>query len=330
MAEYSPMMQHYIATKNEYKDCILFYRLGDFYEMFFDDAVVASKELELTLTGKDCGQKERAPMCGVPFHAAETYINRLVSAGYKVAICEQMEDPKQAKGIVKREVIKVVTPGTNINTLGLDETRNNYIMSIEYLGDNLGVSIADYSTGDFFVTELAGGSELIDEINKFVPSEIIVNEYFAMSGINLDTVNTWYLMLEDFTYEQVQNAIVKFFKQKNKYMPNLPNIVENIEVPDYTIKKIPPNTVIIQFEDEAYGNFPFRFLNSQDAKEYSKKFQECNYDKESIKILHEEHVRKRNAGVLTYRGEAKARLEQKLQNQNNKGSRRYDKQSSFS
>ena len=169
-----------------------------------------------------------------------------------------------------------------------------------------------------------------DEINKFVPSEIIVNEYFAMSGINLDTVNTWYLMLEDFTYEQVQNAIVKFFKQKNKYMPNLPNIVENIEVPDYTIKKIPPNTVIIQFEDEAYGNFPFRFLNSQDAKEYSKKFQECNYDKESIKILHEEHVRKRNAGVLTYRGEAKARLEQKLQNQNNKGSRRYDKQSSFS
>ncbi len=129
-------------------------------------------------------------MCGVPFHAAETYINRLVSAGYKVAICEQMEDPKKAKGIVKREVIKVVTPGTNINTLGLDETRNNYMMSIVYLGDNLGVSIADYSTGDFFVTELAGGSELIDEINKFVPSEIIVNEYFAMSGINLDTVNT--------------------------------------------------------------------------------------------------------------------------------------------
>ena len=124
MAEYSPMMQHYIATKNEYKDCILFYRLGDFYEMFFDDAVVASKELELTLTGKDCGQKERAPMCGVPFHAAETYINRLVSAGYKVAICEQMEDPKQAKGIVKREVIKEVTQGTNINTLGLDETSN--------------------------------------------------------------------------------------------------------------------------------------------------------------------------------------------------------------
>ena len=110
MAEYSPMMQHYLATKNEYKDCILFYRLGDFYEMFFEDAIIVSKELELTLTGKDCGQEERAPMCGVPFHAAETYINRLVAAGHKVAICEQMEDPKKAKGIVKREVIKVVIP----------------------------------------------------------------------------------------------------------------------------------------------------------------------------------------------------------------------------
>ena len=168
------------------------------------------------------------------------------------------------------------------------------------------------------------------EIKKILKFYKNIYPNSKLSESNLDTVNTWYLMLEDFTYEQVQNAIVKFFKQKNKYMPNLPNIVENIEVPDYTIKKIPPNTVIIQFEDEAYGNFPFRFLNSQDAKEYSKKFQECNYDKESIKILHEEHVRKRNAGVLTYRGEAKARLEQKLQNQNNKGSRRYDKQSSFS
>ena len=168
------------------------------------------------------------------------------------------------------------------------------------------------------------------EIKKILKFYKSIYPNSKLSESNLDTVNTWYLMLEDFTYEQVQNAIVKFFKQKNKYMPNLPNIVENIEVPDYTIKKIPPNAVIIQFEDEAYGNFPFRFLNSQDAKEYSKKFQECNYDKESIKILHEEHVRKRNAGVLTYRGEAKARLEQKLQNQNNKGSRRYDKQSSFS
>lgn len=189
MAEYSPMMQHYLKTKEEYKDCILFYRLGDFYEMFFDDALVVSKELELTLTGKDCGQAERAPMCGIPFHAAETYLNRLVANGHKVAICEQAEDPKQAKGIVKREVIRIVTPGTNLNTQALDETKNNYLMSIVYLGEKIGVSIADFSTGDYFVTELSSGSELIDEINKFVPSEIITNEYFSMSGIDLTAVN---------------------------------------------------------------------------------------------------------------------------------------------
>ena len=189
MAEYSPMMQHYLKTKEEYKDCILFYRLGDFYEMFFDHALVVSKELELTLTGKDCGQAERAPMCGIPFHAAETYLNRLVANGHKVAICEQVEDPKQAKGIVKREVIRIVTPGTNLNTQALDETKNNYLMSIVYLGEKIGVSIADFSTGDYFVTELSSGSELIDEINKFVPSEIITNEYFSMSGIDLTAVN---------------------------------------------------------------------------------------------------------------------------------------------
>lgn len=189
MAEYSPMMQHYLKTKEEYKGCILFYRLGDFYEMFFDDALVVSKELELTLTGKDCGQAERAPMCGIPFHAAETYLNRLVANGHKVAICEQVEDPKQAKGIVKREVIRIVTPGTNLNTQALDETKNNYLMSIVYLGEKIGVSIADFSTGDYFVTELSSGSELIDEINKFVPSEIITNEYFSMSGIDLTAVN---------------------------------------------------------------------------------------------------------------------------------------------
>ena len=120
MAEFSPMMQHYLNTKKEYADCILFYRLGDFYEMFFDDAIEVSKELELTLTGKDCGQQERAPMCGIPYHAAEGYINKLVSNGHKVAICEQVEDPKAAKGIVKREVIKVVTPGTNLNSQALD------------------------------------------------------------------------------------------------------------------------------------------------------------------------------------------------------------------
>ena len=188
MPQYTPMMQQYLETKKEYKDCILFYRLGDFYEMFFDDAVTASRELELTLTGKDCGQEERAPMCGVPYHAVESYLNRLISKGYKVAICEQVEDPKTAKGIVKREVIRVVTPGTNLNMQALDESKNNYLMSIVYLGDELGVSVVDFSTGDYFVTEVSSGNILIDEINKFVPSEIIINEYFAMSGIDLDPV----------------------------------------------------------------------------------------------------------------------------------------------
>ena len=168
------------------------------------------------------------------------------------------------------------------------------------------------------------------EIKKILKFYKSIYPNSKLSESNLDTVNTWYLMLEDFTYEQVQNAIVKFFKQKNKYMPNLPNIVENIEVPDYTIEIIEPYTVIVSFEDEEYGNFPFRFFNSQEAKKNIEKFKECSYDKESIKMLHEEHVRKRNSSVLTYRGKAKARLEQKLQNQNNKGSRRYDKQSSFS
>ena len=150
----SPMMQEYVKTKEEYKDCILLYRLGDFYEMFFEDALTASKELEITLTGKDCGLEERAPMCGVPFHSVETYINRLIEKGYKVAICEQVEDPKKAKGLVKREVVRIVTPGTTLDATSLDETKNNYLMSIVYIEDHFGCAIADITTGDCFLTEL--------------------------------------------------------------------------------------------------------------------------------------------------------------------------------
>lgn len=186
MAEVTPMMQHYLDTKKEYKDCILFYRLGDFYEMFFEDAQIVSKELELTLTGKSCGLEERAPMCGVPFHAADNYINRLVARGYKVAICEQVEDPKLAKGIVKREVIRVVTPGTNIDMQSLDETKNNYIMCISYLGDKFGVTTCDVTTGELLVTEVDSERKLIDEINKFSPSEIVCNEALYMSGVDVD------------------------------------------------------------------------------------------------------------------------------------------------
>ena len=179
MAEFSPMMQHYLKTKEEYSDCILFYRLGDFYEMFFDDAITVSRELEITLTGKDCGQEERAPMAGIPFHAAEGYIARLISKGYKVAICEQMEDPKEAKGIVKREVIRVVTPGTVIESNLLEEKKNNYIMSVYKTGIYYGLGICDVSTGDFYATQICENnnfSKLMDEISRYSPSEIIVNK----------------------------------------------------------------------------------------------------------------------------------------------------------
>ena len=182
----TPMMKQYMQTKEEYKDCILFYRLGDFYEMFFDDALTASKELEITLTGKNCGLEERAPMCGIPYHAVDSYLNRLVSKGYKVAICEQVEDPKTAKGIVKREVIRVVTPGTNLDTQGLDETKNNYIMCIVYMADRYGISVADVTTGEYLVTELDSQTKLMDELYKFMPSEIVCNEAFYMSGLDLD------------------------------------------------------------------------------------------------------------------------------------------------
>lgn len=184
MAEFTPMMQQYLETKKEYPDCILFYRLGDFYEMFFEDALTASKELEITLTGKNCGQEERAPMCGVPFHALEGYLNKLVKKGYKVAICEQMEDPKASRGLVKREVVRIVTPGTNLDAQALDETRNNYIMCID-LEDSYGVSVADVTTGDYYVTKLDEERKLLDEIARFSPSEIICNEAFVLSGVDL-------------------------------------------------------------------------------------------------------------------------------------------------
>ena len=167
------LIDQYVATKEKYKDCILFYRLGDFYEMFFDDAILASKELEITLTGKDCGMEERAPMCGIPFHAADTYINQLVKKGYKVAIGEQVEDPKLAKGLVKREVIRIVTPGTNLSSESLEESKNNYLMCISYVGKNYGISVTDLSTGVFKTCQIQQAEKVVDEINKFQPSEVL-------------------------------------------------------------------------------------------------------------------------------------------------------------
>ncbi len=178
----SPMMQKYFETKEEYKDCILFYRLGDFYEMFFDDAEIVSKELELTLTGKNCGLEERAPMCGIPYHAVDSYLPKLVSRGFKVAICEQVEDPKLAKGLVKREVIRIVTPGTNTNIQSLDSEKNNFCFGVFYSDNMIGVAIADVLTGDFYLTEIEDLSKLRDEIAKFEPSEIACNEAFLLRG----------------------------------------------------------------------------------------------------------------------------------------------------
>ena len=182
MAEFSPMMQRYLETKEQYKDCILFYRLGDFYEMFFDDAITASRELELTLTGKDCGQEERAPMCGIPHHAAEIYVSRLIAKGYKVAICEQLEDPKEAKGIVKRGVIRIVTPGTVVESNMLEERKNNFIMSIFKSGIYFGISVCDISTGEFYSAEIKDNQNfplVLDEIARYMPSELVINSMMS-------------------------------------------------------------------------------------------------------------------------------------------------------
>lgn len=191
MAKYTPMMEQYLKVKEENPGCLLMFRLGDFYELFFDDAITASKELELTLTGRDCGQAERAPMCGVPYHAIEGYLQKLVSKGYRVAICEQMEDPKLAQGLVKREVTRIVTPGTNINSEHVEEKRNNYIMSVNRTCDRLGIAICDITTGEFFVTEFEEEDKFWDEVAKYRPSEIIINEENA-GGIDIERLKKSY------------------------------------------------------------------------------------------------------------------------------------------
>ena len=214
----SPMMQKYLETKKEYPGCMLFYRLGDFYEMFFEDAEVASKELGLTLTGKDCGLEERAPMCGIPYHAVDTYLSKLVENGHKVAIAEQVEDPKLAKGLVKREVIRVVTPGTNTDAAALDETKNHYILCINYERGIFGVSFADVTTGEFCLSEAETRETLYDEIFRFSPSEIVYNEQFAISGADLamihDRLNVYMGPLDRWRFkeENAEKALTDHFR----------------------------------------------------------------------------------------------------------------------
>ena len=250
MAEYSPMMQHYLATKEKYKNCILFYRLGDFYEMFFDDAVNVSRELELTLTGKDCGQEQRAPMCGIPYHAAESYIAKLVQNGHKVAICEQLEDPKLAKGIVKRDVIRVVTPGTVTESNLLEEKRNNFIMSIFKKGIFFGIAVCDISTGDFYSAEIKEENNferLLDEISRYSPSEIIANEMLYDCGEEISKIKERfdvYISTEDeekFS-EETEEIYMQYALSDDKG-----NIIKDLEKRPFAVAAI--NGLIKYIED---------------------------------------------------------------------------------
>ena len=219
MNKLTPMMEQYLEVKKQNPGCLLFFRLGDFYEMFFDDALTASKELEITLTGRSCGQEERAPMCGVPYHAAETYIQRLIQKGYKVAICEQMEDPKLAKGIVKREITRIVTPGTNMNAESLEENKNNYICSVNRVEDVMGLAVADVTTGEFLVTELTEEEKFWDELAKYRPTELLVSEDLKnMESLDFDRIAKTYSVFVNpypnyhYQYQRCKDRILQHFK----------------------------------------------------------------------------------------------------------------------
>ncbi len=220
MENLTPMMRQYMETKNEYKDCILLYRLGDFYEMFFEDAIIASKELEITLTGKDCGLEERAPMCGVPYHSVQGYISKLINKGYKVAICEQMEDPAKAKGIVKREVIRVITPGTIIESNMLEEKKNNYIAAIFKVGTYYGLAYSDVSTGEFCTTQIDQNNnfqKLINELVRFSPAEIVVNDDMFLSKNEISVISEKLGIYITSKKEETEDVAVTGFKELEKY-----------------------------------------------------------------------------------------------------------------
>ena len=242
LPEYTPLMQQYLEVKENYKDCILFYRLGDFYEMFFDDALICSKVLEITLTGKNCGMQERAPMCGIPYHAVDGYLAKMVENGYKVAICEQLEDPKSAKGLVKRDVTRIVTPGTNTISQSLDETKNNYLMCVVYTDGSFGVSTTDISTGDFYVTEVDSIRKLSDEINKFIPSEIVCNDSFFISGFDFEDIKMRYnivpFALESHYFDDYKctSILMEHFNVKS---------LDGLGLKDYTVATISAGALLL-------------------------------------------------------------------------------------
>ncbi len=241
MAEFSPMMRHYLEIKEQYQDCIIFYRLGDFYEMFFDDAKTASRELEITLTGRDCGQEERAPMCGVPFHAAESYIARLIEKGYKVAICEQLEDAKETKGMVKRDVIRVVTPGTVIEANMLDEKKNNFIMSIYKKGIYFGIAICDVTTGTFLASKIEANNNfalLLDEISKYNPAEIIVNKMLFNCKEEIDEIRLRFKTYINCFDEEIFKADVESLIEDYTFIDDSEKEIENIDKSDLQVPAI--------------------------------------------------------------------------------------------
>ena len=241
MAEFSPMMRHYLEIKEQYQDCIIFYRLGDFYEMFFDDAKTASRELEITLTGRDCGQEERAPMCGVPFHAAESYIARLIEKGYKVAICEQLEDAKETKGMVKRDVIRVVTPGTVIEANMLDEKKNNFIMSIYKKGIYFGVAVCDVTTGTFLSTKIEANNNfalLLDELSKYNPAEIIVNKMLFNCKEEIDEIKLRFKAYVNCFDEEIFRTEVEDLKESYTFIDDDEKQIEDIDESNLQIPAI--------------------------------------------------------------------------------------------
>ena len=228
----TPMMQMYLDTKEQYKDCILFYRLGDFYEMFFDDAITVSRELELTLTGKDCGLDERAPMCGIPHHAINTYIPKLVEKGYKVAVCEQLEDPKEAKGIVKRDVVKIVTPGTITELTMLDEKKNNYIASILVQNTMAAIAFCDVSTGEFLVSNVSGidiNIKLINEISRIRPAEIVIDEINRQNNALINEIEKVYnIYITTYKNEEENNVLKNIIDTTNINLNNIQYVASNL------------------------------------------------------------------------------------------------------
>ena len=263
--KFTPMMRQYIETKNNYTDCILCYRLGDFYEMFFEDAIITSRELELTLTGKDCGQEERAPMCGIPHHAINSYIPKLVERGYKVAICEQLEDPKATKGLVKRDVVKVITPGTIVDGNILEDKKNNYIMSIYKEGMFFGVAICDISTGDFYATEIKEDNnfaKLLDEISRYNPSELVINKMMDDSQTEMKQI------------KQRFNSFITVEDEKN-------NIFNDEMKDDAGVNN---ESYIISSENKKYWNSEGNNTFSNDAKSIKNKFEILDKNDKQIDI----------------------------------------------